>query len=72
MAKRKNKAFLKLKSLRIEHGYTQFDMAKRLGLSQSCYVLKENGHRSFTLEEAERIAKIFNGTISEVFFLEVV
>jgi putative transcriptional regulator len=68
MAKKKRNAFLKLKALRVENGYTQADLAKKLGISETSYILKENGHREFTLDEAELIAKIFNKTINEAFF----
>lgn len=68
MIKNKPKEFRKLKALRVEFGYTQESMARKLGMSENGYLLKENGKREFTLTEAERIARLFNKTITEVFY----
>lgn len=48
-----------LKKLRLEKGYTQHDMAKKLGYSgKSGYCLLENGAVKMTLEKAKQIAEI--------------
>jgi len=48
-----------LKKLRIEKGYTQQDMAKKLGYSsKSGYCLLENGAVKMTIDKAKQIAEI--------------
>lgn len=42
---------LKIKGERIKKGLTQKDMAKKLGISETSYSLKESGKRSFTLND---------------------
>jgi DNA-binding XRE family transcriptional regulator len=64
-----NKLYPKLKKIREECGYTQDEMAKKLGHnSKSAYNMKENGTRKVTVEEAYKISKIFNKSIEEIFF----
>ena len=41
-----------IKSARIAAGMTQTQMAKAIGCSPNTYCEKENGHYSFTVEEA--------------------
>jgi len=63
----------KLKEIREEFGYTQDEMAKRLGYnSKSAYNMKEKGTRKVTVEEAYTISKIFNKSIEEIFFAPLV
>ena len=63
------KIYAKLRKLRIKHGFTQDDMANKLGYnSKSTYNMKEKGTRKITVEEALKISKIFNKTIEEIFF----
>lgn len=50
---------LALKKLRIEHGYTQKDMAKMLGISQPAYANYERGVRQADYETLSRLAEIF-------------
>lgn len=60
---------IKLKKLREQFGYTQQEMAKKLGYnSKSTYNQKEKGIRKITIEEAHEISKIFNKSIEEIFF----
>lgn len=48
-----------LKRLRLEKGYTQQDMAEKLGYSgKSGYCLLENGAVKMTLEKARQISEI--------------
>ena len=61
--------YFKLKKLREQNEYTQDDMAIMLGYnSKSTYSMKEKGTRKMTIEEAYKIAKLFNKTIEEIFF----
>jgi len=48
-----------IRNLRIKLGYTQEDMAKKLGTAQQ-YVSKiENGHENFSMDTLARIADVF-------------
>lgn len=61
----------KLKELRIEKGYTQENMVEFLGLKhKSHYCQIENGDIRPSLDIANKIAKVFNMTIEEIFFDE--
>lgn len=61
--------YIKLKKLREQFGYTQQEMANKLGYnSKSTYNQKEKGLRKITVEEAHEISKIFNQSIEEIFF----
>lgn len=59
--------------MREELGYTQDEMAKKLGYnSKSAYNMKEKGTRKVTVEEAYTISNIFNKSIEEIFFDSIV
>ncbi len=47
-----------IRAARVKCGFTQREMARRLGLSATGYNHKENGKRQFTLEEFVLICKI--------------
>jgi transcriptional regulator with XRE-family HTH domain len=47
-----------IRAERVRCGFTQREMARRLGLSATGYNHKENGKRQFTLEEFVLICKI--------------
>ena len=57
----------KLKQIRIEKGYTIYDMAKLVGISYSHYSLIENKKRNLSYELAIKIAKVFNKTPDDIF-----
>ncbi|WP_414043708.1 helix-turn-helix transcriptional regulator [Macrococcus sp. EM39E] len=46
---------------------SQREVAKRIGISQGRYGLKESKKASFTLEECQKLAQLFNTTIDELF-----
>ena len=46
----------RLKSLRIEKGYTQIKMQMLTGIDQSDYSKLENGKRYFTFEQCRKLA----------------
>lgn len=48
----------KIISARVESGLKQSDIAKRMGIARQTYSAKENGKRSFTIEELLLISKI--------------
>jgi len=47
-----------IRAERVRCGFTQREMARKLGLSATGYNHKENGKRQFTLEEFILICKI--------------
>lgn len=57
-----------LKSFRVKFGFTQKDIADKLGISTTSYSFKETGKNQFTLKEAKEIANLFNTTIDNVFY----
>lgn len=59
----------KLKKLRIENGFTQQEMAEKLGYKgKSGYCQLENGTVKMTLEQAKKIAEILGDDIEQIFF----
>lgn len=48
---------------------TQVEVAKALGIGQSTYAMYESGKRIPTDEIKMKIAKYFNCTVQEIFFL---
>lgn len=63
---------LELKAQRVRKNLTQSDVAKILGITTFTYQRKENGVRSFTVEEAKKLSDTFGKSIEEIFFnLEV-
>lgn len=57
----------KLWIVRMESNMSQREVAKVLGISPGRYGLKESKKASFTLEECQKLAKLFNMTIDELF-----
>ncbi|MHB9945153.1 transcriptional regulator [Clostridium botulinum] len=58
----------KLKAYRYLRGAKQEDIARLIGVSLNTYNFKENGKKSFTLNEAKIISDFFDTTIDELFF----
>lgn len=58
----------KLIELRHRHNMKQKDVSKCLGISLQSYCNKENGIRTFTLNEANVISQLFHLSINEIFF----
>lgn len=65
-----SKINFELKSLRVKHGLSQEDTAKLLGIAVATYNRKENGNRKFSIDEAGKLAEIFNTTVEEIFFTD--
>ena len=59
---------VKLRGKRVEHGYTQADFAKLIGISLPSYRLKECGEIEFRMNEINIILKLLNCTYEEIFF----
>lgn len=53
--------------LRAEHGLTQAELAKHLGVSRQTVISIERGRYDPSLPLAFRIARVFTTTIEEVF-----
>ena len=52
---------------RKQRGYTQAQLADKLGISRSTYANYESGSRSPDFETLERISDILNCTLDELF-----
>lgn len=57
---------MEIKRIRNEKGYTQEFVASALGIDQSSYCLKENGYRSFKIEELLKLKEVLETTIDEL------
>lgn len=58
-----------LKKLRISRGFTQSDVAEKLGFkSHNAYNLWENGKTSPSVRDLERIASVFGVSVIELLF----
>ena len=53
-------ANIRLKPLRIARGYTQSDMAQKLGVTPSAYAMYERGEREPGIENLIKIAQILD------------
>ncbi|MFA6809253.1 MAG: helix-turn-helix transcriptional regulator [Eubacteriales bacterium] len=49
-----------LKAYRVRLGYTQKDMANKLGMSEFAYNKRENGHIDFGLSELRRLKQVLH------------
>lgn len=61
-----------LKALRAKNNIRQRNMADMLHMTVATYNRKENGARSFTIDEAKEVAEFFNTSIEKIFFSESV
>ena len=52
---------------RKQRGYTQAELANKLGISRSTYANYESGNRSPDLEMLERIGDVLNCSLDELF-----
>ncbi|MCM3024984.1 helix-turn-helix transcriptional regulator [Heyndrickxia ginsengihumi] len=59
-----------IKLLRKEIGITQEQFAKELKITRQTVITIENHHYNPSLELALKIAKFFNKSVEEIFFLE--
>lgn len=56
-----------IKAGRAEKGYTQSQIASKLGMSKPTYNLKENGKRQFTENEMITLSIILEKSLDELF-----
>lgn len=61
-----------LQKMRVEHGLTQKDMGKKLGISESYYCCIENGERQRKMDVvlAASLATVFGIPIARIYELE--
>ncbi|HBG5344122.1 TPA: helix-turn-helix transcriptional regulator [Clostridioides difficile] len=59
-----------LKRLRLEHGYTQQQLATHMGMSQTTYSDKEKGKTPFTVPELEKLCKFLGKEVLELLNLQ--
>ena len=57
---------LKVREYRKLNGYRQEDLAKLLSMTQGAYSRKENGKRSFTINEITILKNIFKVTYDDL------
>ena len=58
----------KLRGKRVEYGYSQKDLASKLGISTNAYNLKETGKREFRMSEIDLLLELLNCTYEDIFF----
>lgn len=61
--------YQRLKGERIAKGYTQKDMALKLGVSRNTYVKKESGKSDISIDELSKIGDILGLTPEKTFTL---
>jgi len=57
----------RLRQLRVSHGWTQVELAERLGIDRSYVADIERGNRNVSLLNLELVASGFGLTLSELF-----
>lgn len=60
----------KLKELREAHGYSQDQLAKKLGVSRQTIISIEKGRYNPSLPLALQMGRIFTTPVENIFFLE--
>jgi len=55
-----------IRKMRLERGFSQLEIAKKLGISRTSYIAIEQGKRELTLAEARSIADIFGIGLEEI------
>lgn len=55
-----------IKSLRAERGFSQLEIAEKLGISRSSYIALEQGKRGLTLGEANELSKVFEVSLEDI------
>jgi len=57
---------LRLKRLRERHGYSQFSLADKLGISQAAYSRLEKGEIDISLSRIFRLSDIYGVSVSKL------
>ena len=61
-----NKYYAFIKSLRTGRGFSQLEIAEKLGISRSSYIAFEQGGRDLSLSEASELCKIFEISLEDI------
>jgi transcriptional regulator with XRE-family HTH domain len=59
-------SFTLIRALREERGFSQLEIAGKLGISRSSYIAFEQGKRELTLTEANELANLFQISLSDI------
>ncbi len=55
-----------IKTLRIKRGFSQSELAIKLGMSRPSYIAVEQGKKELTLSEADKLSDIFGVSLKEM------
>ena len=55
-----------VRGVRVEKGFSQLELAEKLGLSRASYIAVEQGKRELTLSECEKVSHILGVTIHDI------
>jgi len=55
-----------IKTLRNKRGFSQSELATKLGMSRPSYISIEQGKKELTLSEAEKLSEIFGVSLKEM------
>ncbi|MCX6716664.1 MAG: DUF4065 domain-containing protein [Candidatus Taylorbacteria bacterium] len=55
-----------IKALRVKRGFSQLEIAEKLGISRSSYIAFEQGKRELTLAEANELSTIFEISLEDI------
>lgn len=55
-----------IKGFRIQRGFSQLEIAEKLGISRSSYIAVEQGKRELTLSEAQKLADLYGITLKDM------
>lgn len=61
-----NNYYALIKSMRVQRGFSQLEIAKKLGISRSSYIAFEQGRRELTLTEANELSNIFEISLNDI------
>ena len=60
----------RIKELRIQHNWTQVELAEKVGVRRETIVFLEKGKYNPSLKLAYDISKLFNLSIEDIFFFD--
>ena len=60
---------MRLKELRVEHGYTQTEIAEKLNIKQNTYSQYESGVRQIPLDSLVKLAALYDTSVDYVLYV---
>ncbi|MDE6441806.1 MAG: helix-turn-helix transcriptional regulator [Clostridia bacterium] len=60
---------MRLKELRVEHGYTQNEIAEKLNIKQNTYSQYESGVREIPLGSLVRLATLYDTSVDYILYV---